>query len=54
MIFLRDHAQKGDIVLEFVDMKNKLADIFTKSLALDRFSHIQIGLAIIDESELHD
>jgi len=28
--FLRDHVQKGDCVLEFVDTKNQLADIFTK------------------------
>ncbi|XP_028196458.1 uncharacterized protein LOC114381380, partial [Glycine soja] len=28
--FLRDHVLKGDCVLEFVDTKNQLADIFTK------------------------
>ena len=30
--FLRDHVQKGDCVLEFVDTKNQLVDIFTKPL----------------------
>ena len=30
--FLRDHVQKGDCVLEFVDTKNLLVDIFTKPL----------------------
>ena len=30
--FLRDHVLKGDCVLEFVDTKNQLADIFTKPL----------------------
>ena len=28
--FLRDHFQNGDCVLEFVDTKNQLVDIFTK------------------------
>ena len=27
--FLRDHVQKGDCVLEFIDTTNQLADIFT-------------------------
>jgi len=30
--FLRDHVQKGDCILEFVDTKNQLVDIFTKPL----------------------
>ena len=35
--FIRDHVQKGDIVLESVDILNQLADIFTKPLDRDRF-----------------
>ena len=31
--FLRDHAQKGDITLEFVSIKDQLADTFTKPLS---------------------
>ena len=31
--FLRDHAQKGDITLEFVSIKDQLSDIFTKPLS---------------------
>ena len=31
--FLRDHAQKGDITLEFVSTKDQLADIFAKPLS---------------------
>ena len=30
--FLREHEQKGDCVLEFVETKKQLVDIFTKSL----------------------
>ena len=30
--FLRDHVQKGDCILEIVDTKNQLTDIFTKPL----------------------
>ena len=30
--FLRDYAQKGDMTLEFVSIKDQLADIFTKPL----------------------
>ena len=31
--FLRDHAQKSDITLEFVSTKDQLANIFTKPLS---------------------
>ena len=31
--FLRDHAQKGDITLEFVSIKDQLANTFTKPLS---------------------
>ena len=31
--FLGDHAQKGDITLEFVGTKDQLADILTKPLS---------------------
>ena len=31
--FLRDHAQKDDIILEFVSTKDQLAYIFTKPLS---------------------
>ena len=34
--FLRDHVQKGDIVLEFIDTTHQLADIFTKPLNEER------------------
>ena len=35
--FLRDHAQKGDITLEFVRIEDQLADILTKPLNEEQF-----------------
>lgn len=31
--FLRDHVQKGNIVLEFISTEKQLGDIFTKPLS---------------------
>jgi len=45
--FIRDHVQKKDITLSFVDTKNQLADIFTKPLVEDRFNFIKEKLLII-------
>ena len=39
--FLIDHAQNGDITLEFVSTKNQLADIFTKPLSEEQFFDIR-------------
>ena len=50
--FLRDHMQKGDIMLEFVWIEKKLADIFTKLLCDERFSTIRRELGIVDGSEI--
>ena len=45
--FLRDHAQKGDITLEFVNTKDHLADIFTKPLSGEQFVDIRRQLGVI-------
>ena len=50
--FLRDHVQKGDCVLEFIETKNQLADIFTKPLPKECFFTIRRELGIIDQSDL--
>ena len=50
--FLRDHVLKGDCVLEFVDTKNQLADIFTKPLPKDSFYTIRRELRLLDASDL--
>ena len=45
--FIRDHVQKKDIVLSFVDTENQLADILTKPLVEDRFNFLKEKLQII-------
>ena len=44
--FLRDHAQKGDITLEFVSTKDQLADIFTEPLSEEQFVYIRRQLTV--------
>ena len=39
--FIRDHAFKEDISIEFVDTHNQLADIFTKPLSEDQFVRLE-------------
>ena len=50
--FLRDHVQKGDCILEFVDTKNQLVDIFTKPLPKENFFAIRRELGLIDLNNL--
>jgi len=45
--FIRDHVNKKEIELIFVDTENQLADIFTKPLVEDRFNFIKEKLNII-------
>nr|ABA93735.1 retrotransposon protein, putative, unclassified [Oryza sativa Japonica Group] len=45
--FLRDHVEKGDIELMFLDTKLQLADIFTKPLDSNRFAFLRGELGII-------
>jgi hypothetical protein len=35
--FLRDHVEKGDIEMRYIDIERQLTDIFTKSLDSSRF-----------------
>jgi hypothetical protein len=46
--FLRDHQQKGDIEIAYVNTKNQLADIFTKPLNEKTFSKLRNELNILD------
>jgi hypothetical protein len=46
--FLRDHQQKGDIEIAYVNTHNQLADIFTKPLYEKTFSKHMNELNILD------
>ena len=46
--FIRDHALKGDINLEFVCTKEQLADILTKPLDREKFIYIRTQLGMIE------
>jgi len=50
--FPRDHVKKGDCVLEFVDTKNQLANIFTKPLPNETFFAIRRELGLLDINDL--
>ena len=48
--FLRDHMNKGNCMIEYVDTKHQLVDIFTKPLAKDRFYELKRDLGILEIS----
>jgi hypothetical protein len=39
--FLRDHVEKGDVEMKYIDKERQLADIFTKPLDVARFASLQ-------------
>jgi hypothetical protein len=46
--FLRDHQQKGDIEIAYINTKEQLADIFTKPLDEQTFNKFRHELNILD------
>jgi hypothetical protein len=46
--FLRDHQQRGDIEIAYINIKDQLADIFTKPLDEKTFSKLRNELNILD------
>jgi hypothetical protein len=44
--FLRDHVEKGDIVIKFIDTERQLADIFTKPLDSSHFALLRGELGV--------
>jgi hypothetical protein len=42
--FLRDHVEKGDIEMKFIDTERQLVDIFTKPLDSSRFASLRGSL----------
>jgi hypothetical protein len=39
--FLRDHIEKGDIEMRYIDTERQLADIFTKPLDSSQFADLR-------------
>jgi hypothetical protein len=39
--FLRDHVEKGDIKMRYIDTERQLANIFIKPLDASRFTDLQ-------------
>jgi hypothetical protein len=46
--FLRDHQQKGDIEIAYINTKDQLVDIFTKPLDEQTFNKLRHELNILD------
>jgi hypothetical protein len=42
--FLRDHVEKGDIVMKYTDTERQQADMFTKSLDVTHFASLRGNL----------
>jgi histone deacetylase 1/2 len=50
--FIRDHQQKGDILVENMGTNDQLADIFTKPLDEKRFCKLRNKLNILNFSNM--
>ena len=44
--FTKEHILNEDIVLDYVGTEDQIADIFTKTLCEERFSHLRRELGI--------
>jgi hypothetical protein len=44
--FLRDHAQKGDIEMKYIDTERQLGDIFIKPLDATHFASLRRELGV--------
>jgi hypothetical protein len=45
--FLRDHIEKGDIEMRYIDTERQLANIFTKPLDSSRFADLRGKLVFV-------
>ena len=45
--FIRDHVTNHDAIIEFIDTKHHLADIFTKPLSEEQFDFIRRELGML-------
>jgi hypothetical protein len=41
--FLRDHVEKGDIEMKYIETERQLADIFAKPLDVIHFAYLRGG-----------
>ena len=46
--FIKEYVLNGDVFLDYICAEDQLADIFTKPLSEERFSHIRKELEIFD------
>jgi hypothetical protein len=44
--FLRDHVEKGDIEMRYIDTERQLVDIFIKPLDSSRFADLQGKISV--------
>jgi hypothetical protein len=44
--FLREHIEKGDIEMSYIDTERQLADIFTKPLDSSRFTALRREISV--------
>jgi hypothetical protein len=44
--FLRDHVEKGDIEIKYIDKERQLVDIFTKSFDVTHFASLRGKLGV--------
>jgi hypothetical protein len=44
--FLRDHVEKGDIEMRYIDTERQLADIFTKPIDSFQFADLQREIGV--------
>ena len=49
--FIKEQVLNGNIFLDYICTKDRLADIFTKLLSEERFSHLRRELGIFDPYE---
>jgi hypothetical protein len=45
---LRDHVEKGDIEMRYIDTERQLANIFTKPLDASRFAALREKIGVCD------